>query len=193
MRDMPYIPLLYYSSQSWCRRKLKGWEDNIAERPRDPLHEHLANRLDCGARRLRPARAACGHPMLRYASAGCSRDPDAVRHRHDRVLPDPHRARRPVRPGAAAGGEGDGEPAARSISSISRSGSSTATISRNLCRAISGRASTFATSPSQELLRRGPADFDPARRRGACSWRLCSAARSASSPRSARISSSTTR
>src|SRR4051812_40530721 len=37
------------------------------------------------------------------------RDPDAVPDRHDRLLPDPGRARRAVRPRAAARGQGDGE------------------------------------------------------------------------------------
>ena len=29
MRDLPFIPILYYSSHSLVSPKLKGWEDNL--------------------------------------------------------------------------------------------------------------------------------------------------------------------
>ena len=38
-RDLCVLPLLYYGFHTVVSNKLKGWEDNVMDRPSHPLHE----------------------------------------------------------------------------------------------------------------------------------------------------------
>jgi hypothetical protein len=77
MRDLPFIPLLYYSSHSLVSPKLKGWEDNLQN-----VHPDASD-LDRAERRFeggggpssasRPPLAAIAQGALRWLKCATSR------------------------------------------------------------------------------------------------------------------------
>ena len=113
MRDLPYIPILFYSDKNLVSPKLEGFVPNTARRQPDavPVAEAVSTAAAAGARRRRdpepchgrcsfcsagvmgglarePGRTSVGRALLHPPPSPVG-DPDAVPHRHDLVLPDP--------------------------------------------------------------------------------------------------------